>query len=641
MGSCESTRQSVSEPITSPTRGRGGAAPLAAWLWLILPPVLQRELRVALHQGEAKKARSRVARYGVIGVSLFMLLGAAMGTANWGATLHFFLFLAGLSLAAWPALQMSVGLFAEERRQQELELLYLTGMGSAELFIGKLLGGVLVSSGELLALAPLVAVPFLSGGVSFDLFLATATCLPSVFFAVLAMGSLSSALCKNESTAGVVSGLVLGVSCLALPVPYNLGFWLTGNVPFDKAWLTLSPALGPWMVAKNFGGFRVADFWVWAALTWGLSFACLGLAAMVLKWNWLRELRGPVRQGWRLKWEDFVVGDRTWREHLRRWGLEKNAYQWLVQRDRRPVLQAWGFIASVCALWLVAWAAWPRVWLSPLILYATAAVLLYGLGVLVSYAAARRIAADRRDGSLELLLTTPLTPQDMLAGEVAALQQQFQPVKRGLLGLLSVMVVAGLLGHHWTRQAFISYLLVWCLFFAGVWGVARRSAPLAMWVALNCGRPLYGGFRTGTSGNRSWAFYWVFFMSSSLGSLAGRVRSFPNGSTGEMVVVMAGVLWIFLARLANRNFYKPVAVSLVSQMRLIAQEPLPGRNDPRFKQWKDLRTRFPAGPGGWLGVPGEEPAAKPVKAAGTWLWRPVGRICGLAWGNLRKAARRR
>ena len=128
-------------------------------LLVLLSPVVERELRVALHRRDARKARSRVARLGVLGVSLFLLFGALTGTNSWGGTLHFFLFLGGLGLAVGPAVQISVGLFAEEREQQTLELLYLTGMGSAELFIGKVVGGALVSSCELMALAPVVAVP--------------------------------------------------------------------------------------------------------------------------------------------------------------------------------------------------------------------------------------------------------------------------------------------------------------------------------------------------------------------------------------------------------------------------------------------------------------------------------------------------
>ena len=96
----------------------------------MLSPLVQRELQASLHRRDVRKSRSRVARLGVLGVSLFMLFGSGTGRTSWGGTLHFYLFLAGLYLAVGPALQISVGLFAEERRQQTLELLYLTGMGS-------------------------------------------------------------------------------------------------------------------------------------------------------------------------------------------------------------------------------------------------------------------------------------------------------------------------------------------------------------------------------------------------------------------------------------------------------------------------------------------------------------------------------
>jgi ABC-type Na+ efflux pump permease subunit len=571
-----------------------------------------------------------------------VLFGALTGTAAWGGTLHFYLFLAGLCLAVGPAIQISAGLFAEERRQRTLELLYLTGMGSVELFVGKLLGGALVSSCELMALAPFVAVPFLSGGLSFDLFTATLACLPTVFVLVLAIGSLASALCRQEGAALVVSGVLIGASCLALPVPYNLGLWLTGTVPFDRSWLILSPALGPWMVAKNFGRFSVGEFWFWTAVMWGWSTACLLFAALLLKRNWRRDLEGTIAEGWAARWEGFVLGSSAWRIALRRRVLGINAYQWLAQQDRRPVLQAQGFIATVCAFWLLGWCAWPRLWPSPLNFYTVAIVLLTGTDLLVSYAAARRMAADRQEGSLELLLTTSLSPEDMLAGQKAALNQQFAPVRRGLFSLLVLIVLAGLLTRSWTTPGIVSYLVVWCFFFAW-WGrSAGRSAPLAMWVAVNCGRPMYGAFRTGGAWNRAWAVYWFGTMATNLGVFGGRARSFPRGSTMEMLVTSAVVFWALLFMVATRKSSNALAESLVLEMRSIAQEPLPERNDPRFKEWKDVRTRFPAPPGGGFGDPGRLVSQfKPVNAAGAWFWRPVGRVCGLAWRRLRNAATNR
>jgi len=567
-----------------------------------------------------------------------MLFGAAMGMPHWGATLHLYLFLFGLSLAVGPALQISVGLFAEEHRQQTLELLYLTGMGPAELFSGKLLSGVLLSSSEFMALGPLLAVPFLSGGVSFNLFLATVFCLPTVFVLVLAIGALSSTLCRQEGAAAVVSGVLVGLFCLALPLPYNLGYWLTGKVPFDKAWLAFSPALGPWIVGHNLSGFTVSAFWVWVAVTWSLSATCLALSAALLKRNWRRDLQGTTPEGW--NWESFVLGSATWREELRR-VLDKNAYQWLAQQDRRPVVLGWVLIAAACSFWLLGWAMWPRVWPSPLTLYALAMLLLFGLDVLQSYAAARRMATDRRDGVLELLLTTAMGPEEMLAGQKAGLDAQFRPVKRGLFVILLLLVWAGFLCRSFTGHGVVSYLAVWSVFFVWCFRPGRRFAPIAMWVAANCGRPMYGAFRKGGGWKRGWGFWYFFMMANIFGQLGGLARSFPSGSTEELIIVLAVVVWICIFMFANRKSPDSIAESLVSQLRSIAQEPLPDRNDPRFKEWKDVSTRFPAPPNGRFGLPGEVSETKPVKAAAAWFWRPIGRACGLAWGKLQRAATRR
>ena len=51
-------------------------------------------------------------------------------------------------------------------------MIYLTGIGSFELFVTKFFSGMLLASNELLALVPFIALPFLSGGVSLHLLLA-------------------------------------------------------------------------------------------------------------------------------------------------------------------------------------------------------------------------------------------------------------------------------------------------------------------------------------------------------------------------------------------------------------------------------------------------------------------------------------
>jgi hypothetical protein len=110
-----------------------------------------------------------------------------------------------------------------------------------------------------------------------------------------------------------------------------------------------------------------------------------------------------------------------------------------------------------------------------------------------------------------------------------------------------------------------------------------------------------------------------------------------------MVVVLVLVFIVLMAvafgpKMNTDQMLEP----LINKMRSIAQEPVPERSDPRFKQWKDVRTRFPAPPGGRYGFPGADFArVKPVKAIGGRFWRTIGRFCGLAWRELRNVGKSR
>src|SRR5262249_52272350 len=171
---------------------------------------------------------------------------------------------------------------------------------------------------------------------------------------------------------------------------------------------------------------------------------------------------------------------------------------------RRPTLQAWGLIALVSAFWLLGCCAWPRLWPRPANLYATATLLLLGIDMLISYAAARRMADDRLDGALELLLTTSLNPNQMLEGQKAALREQFRPIKWGLSAVMLILVLAGLVTRRWTYQGVVSYLAVWTVLYVWCWRPAQRFAPMAMWVAANCGRPFFRPRQKGGLWNRAW-----------------------------------------------------------------------------------------------------------------------------------------
>jgi hypothetical protein len=120
-----------------------------------LPPVVERELRVAFRKQQPVKRRFNLAA-GAAGATVFLpLLGLTK-------TLHWLLFLFGLVIVL-RSLQVTASLFSEERRNQTLELLFLTGMTAPQLFITKLIGGLLIASSDLLTIMPFLSIPFLAG----------------------------------------------------------------------------------------------------------------------------------------------------------------------------------------------------------------------------------------------------------------------------------------------------------------------------------------------------------------------------------------------------------------------------------------------------------------------------------------------
>ncbi|MDB6020981.1 MAG: hypothetical protein JWQ04_838 [Pedosphaera sp.] len=558
------------------------------------PPVIERELRVALRKHGALKSRLWVAVCGAAVAFLFLLFNWVFGAGFSGKGLHEIYFYLGLYLAIVPAARISVGLFCEERQNQTLELLYLTGMGSAELFLGKLFGGILIASSDLLALAPLLAVPFLNGGVSLDLFLATIACFPVLLLFTVAIGVLASVLCRDDGAAFAGAVILGAVACLAVTLPYYLGQTVTGAAPFPMKWLCLSPAFGPYLVWTDFSGNKPEMFWMTAGATLVLTFIILWVAAMILNRTWRQRVVGEKSSGWLSVWQAWVHGSADWRESLRSRLLPENPFQWLAQQDRRPVFLAWSLIGVVCVAWLLSWWAWPAAWPSPMRFFITAFLLLAGVDTIMNYAAARRIGIDRRDGVLELLLTTPLSPAEIVDGQLAALRAQFQPVRWTLFGLCALMMAGGWLTRKWIAPALVSYAVFWCFFFGWCLVQKKGSAAMAMWIALNTGRPAFAVFKFRQKGgwwNNWWWIYWLYNARYFWGSL-GHASTFPSGSLGEMVFVCFLGVVLFIVAAARWQSPPEMKARLISEMRLIAREPVPEANDPRFKKW-NVRERIP------------------------------------------------
>src|SRR5262249_1276250 len=102
----------------------------AKWLSFSMPPIIERELRVALLKQQRGRRRWRLAALCTAGALILSLFAGRSA----GRDLHQLLCLAGFYVVARVP-QRIAGLFSTERRDQTLGLLFVSGMSAVEVFV--------------------------------------------------------------------------------------------------------------------------------------------------------------------------------------------------------------------------------------------------------------------------------------------------------------------------------------------------------------------------------------------------------------------------------------------------------------------------------------------------------------------------
>jgi ABC-type transport system involved in multi-copper enzyme maturation permease subunit len=580
-------------------------------------------LRVALRKQRPAQGRLKVAALATGGSVLFVLFGALTGDRGVGQSLEQLLCLAGLYFVLRAPI-LTAGVLAEERRNQTLGLLFLSGLGAGEVFASKFLSSALIAFTNLLAIFPMLALPFLIGGVPYDLFLAIICGLPLLMLFALAVSLLASVMTREDGTAIVLANALVALLCILTPAIYLAQTHFSSGAKLSAWWLCLSPAYGPYLVWRGFGsGFHSgekAEFWQNLPLTLGWSALALGGAVFALKRLWQEQEAEERIGGWRGRWREFMHGSRQSRQRLGRLWLEQNPFVWLAGRDRQPAMLGWLVVGGIVMVWMICWAAWPVRWPSVPNFFLTATLLNMVLAWLTRHAAAQQLGQARRDGSYELLLTTPLDPCEIVWGELDALRCHFQPLSNFVLTLDALMLLGGLAARRWSESALVVYFCIWLFLLVWTWSLGRRWSRVlpVMWASLNCGRPAHAVWRA--SGFNSWSWIWVLF---NLRFLGQGFQKFPTGSPLEATLVLIfAVAWLAIWLLkalfidksphAHEFQWDPQAMvfrkrhpalertvrdcegRLISEFREIVREPLPDPNDPRFKNW-NVRERFPWG----------------------------------------------
>ena len=312
-----------------------------------------------------------------------------------------------------------------EKREGTLGFLFLTNLNSAEIIAGKLCSTALASVYGLLAIFPILALPLLMGGITFEHFARTILALLNAILFSLAAGFLSSVLCKRQF---VAIALALGLT-LGLAGGFMLGAAAAGSYPATRPlanWLALPSPLYSLIVADGSRPFGSNAFWPSAAAVAALSLGCLGLTTFLLARTW-RDQPKTTRAWHRLRfWQRSERSPSASRAALRRRFLAINPMFWVAGRQRvsAPVIMVIAVLLTLITVYgaapffgrlmgagsgnpvpgyLFSW-VWAGLAIHALVLYYAA------------MSASQRLAEDKQSGALELILSTPITERAFSRG---------------------------------------------------------------------------------------------------------------------------------------------------------------------------------------------------------------------------------
>ncbi len=423
--------------------------------------ILQREL---LQQSRRPAgAWLRVAAAALAGAGALAILGGTSASAR-GGTLPGQVAFTGLSifvftLCLFEGVRQTADALASEKRDGTLGLLLLTHLRGVDVVAGKLAAGSLGSIYGLLAVFPTMSFALPYGGVTAGEFWRTQLVLLVALFLALAVGLWASAR-SREAGAALITGLSWIAGLVLIPVVVE--FLLSRG-----SWPNPSPAVALFLArAGNYAAdpFR---FWLTLACIVCLAGGFLAAAGRRVSRSWQEEERPatladleqpPVVERW------APEGEPVWTEDLATYrsatAEAARPSRDLINQDPATWLAAWvpqnRFLGGA-AIFLLGIGAFGNFLLFPFVGAsvaqagpAVAITSLTGLlpWLLLAYVACRPMLESRRAGEFELLLSTPLPPDDIVRAQWQALWLQFRgPLVAValLLGIYAMFAVSAIL----------------------------------------------------------------------------------------------------------------------------------------------------------------------------------------------------
>jgi ABC-type transport system involved in multi-copper enzyme maturation permease subunit len=400
---------------------------------MVLGPLIGRELGLRARRAGSYWGRFAVGALAVV-ICLPSLLSPAFSTTSSVGVGVFNTLVAVAFVLCCVACILTADVIAAEKREGTLGLLLLTKVKRFDVILAKLVTNGAVGVISLVTLMPFLMIPVLAGGVTGGEAFRKAIALLNGLFLALALGIYSSASVQDRFKAARRAAIwLIGITFLPLLVqalwPFNsLGSWAPGIFSSLRT-----------VIEGGDYYYRLSPlpYWIGFAVTHALGWAFLiraGARMQRLVWQEDDPRSTRPRPG-KCSHEPGFSRRSNWRS---------NAYspvEWLVRRQRGLKTILWLGVLVGILYFLVfrifwSWRAFGVGSIFWIVAYWVPNVLVGGLsGAFFAWASSRFFVEARRNGELELLLTTPI-------GAQAIVQDQWKVLHKALVLPLLVSILA-------------------------------------------------------------------------------------------------------------------------------------------------------------------------------------------------------
>lgn len=380
-------------------------------------PVVERELRVHARMPSTYYVRSIVAAILIVFVVVLSWRGSSGGFQS-GTEIFIYLSCIALLYCLLEGARTTSDCISEERREGTLGLLFLTDLTGYDVVLGKLAASSLNSFYGLIAIFPVLAIPLLMGGITGREFWRMVLVLVNTLFFSLALGIWVSAKSQDGRHAGKAAVCWMLFVTVAPPV---LDAYFSVAGASTAIFSLFSPGFTTYMAYDACYKTSPERFWFSVCITHFVGWMLLFLAGHALSKNWRQGVgteRGEPDHAMQ-RWQSRMQAAALERSKRRRHWLEKNPVLWLAGRTDGPDAIVWlvglvvlgGFVLQAISPSQVPW---------PSYVISGVSGLLFQLSV--SARASRCFFESRKNGGLELLLSTPMTPAEIISGQRLALR---------------------------------------------------------------------------------------------------------------------------------------------------------------------------------------------------------------------------